>query len=55
MTDFQIITARTIVTFADDQPEAFACRGEWIVGSGTLAELRARFPGAAVHDFGVAT
>jgi predicted amidohydrolase YtcJ len=55
MTDVHIITARTIVTLADDQPEAFAFRGEWIVGSGTLVDLRARFPRAAVHDFGGAT
>lgn len=55
MTDVEIITARTIVTLANGQPEALACRGEWIVGCGTLTELRARFPGATVHDFGAAT
>ena len=55
MTDVEIITASTIVTLADDHPQAFACRGEWIVGSGTVTELHDRFPDATVHDFGTAT
>lgn len=55
MTEVKIITARTIVTLAGDHPEALACRGEWIIGSGTRAELRDRFPHATVHDFGAAT
>jgi predicted amidohydrolase YtcJ len=56
MTDVQIVTARDIVTMADDAAaEAFAFRGEWILGTGTLAELRSRFPGADVDDFGAAT
>lgn len=55
MTDVEIITAHTILTLAGNHPEALACRGEWIVGSGTVTELHDRFPDAAVHDFGAAT
>jgi predicted amidohydrolase YtcJ len=39
---------------AGDAPEAFACRGEWVEAAGSLAELRERFPQAAVRDFGPA-
>ncbi|MGH3451335.1 MAG: amidohydrolase, partial [Haloechinothrix sp.] len=51
----QIITARRIISLGDDNPAAFACRGEWIVASGDLAGLRKDFPDARVVDFGDAT
>lgn len=51
----RIVTARRIVSMGADEPQAFATRGEWIVASGGLDELRAEFPNAQVHDFGDAT
>jgi hypothetical protein len=39
----------------DEQPQAFACRGERIMATGTVAELRAAFPDGQVHDFGHGT
>ncbi len=47
-----ICTARRIITMSGEEPEAFACRGEWIVATGTVAQLRERFPAALVHDAG---
>src|SRR5215212_2014066 len=46
----EIFTARRIISLAGDEPEAFAVLGERIVAVGTVAELRARFPGASVAD-----
>lgn len=48
----QICAARSVITMTGDHPEAIAFQGEWITGTGSLSELRARFPGAAIHDFG---
>ncbi|TWP35432.1 amidohydrolase [Leekyejoonella antrihumi] len=48
----RIVTARRIVTMTHQSPGAFVCRGEWIVATGTLAEVRERFPAAQVYDFG---
>jgi predicted amidohydrolase YtcJ len=53
----QIVTARRIASMDPDaagDPQAFATRGEWIVASGDLDELRAQFPDAQVRDFGSA-
>ncbi|HEY6234226.1 MAG TPA: amidohydrolase [Candidatus Elarobacter sp.] len=47
-----IYRARRIVTMTDDAPEAFATAGERVVTTGSLAELRERFAGAEVVDFG---
>lgn len=51
----RIITARRVITMTQDRPRAFACRGEWIAATGTVDELRDRFPGSEVYDFGDAT
>lgn len=51
----RIVTARRIVSMGDTPSQAFACRGEWIVATGDLDELRDHFPSAKVHDFGDAT
>lgn len=48
----RIFTARRVVAMADRDPRAFACLGEWIVGTGEVGELRGRFPGASVTDLG---
>jgi len=45
-----IFRARRIVTMTDDAPEALATAGERIASTGTLSELRERFPGADVID-----
>ena len=37
------------------QPQAFACRGEWVAARGGVDEMRREFPSAPVHDFGSAT
>jgi predicted amidohydrolase YtcJ len=47
-----IFRARRIVTMNDDAPQAFAATGETIAATGTVAELRERFAGAEVVDFG---
>jgi hypothetical protein len=51
----KIFRARTIITMTPDEPAAFATLGERIVASGTVAELRERFPHTDVVDFGAAT
>lgn len=51
----RIVTARRIITLADTEPGALACRGEKIVAAGPVADLRERFPRAEVHDLGEAT
>lgn len=51
----QILTAANIVTMTGDRPEALATRGEWIVATGDLVDLRAQFADAQLHDFGTAT
>ncbi|HEX6452889.1 MAG TPA: amidohydrolase [Trebonia sp.] len=53
--EVRIISARRIISFADTDPEALACRGERVVALGPVAELRARFPGAEVRDLGDVT
>lgn len=53
--EVQVVTARRIVTMTGEWPEAMACRGEWVVGTGTVAELRSRFPNAELTDFGDGT
>ncbi|HZC69525.1 MAG TPA: amidohydrolase [Jatrophihabitans sp.] len=53
--DVQIVTARRIIAMTEDEPRAFACRGEWIVATGEPAELRSQFPSAEMHDFADAT
>lgn len=51
----RIVTARHILSMDGKQPQAFACRGEWIVARGGVDELHREFPSAPVHDFGGAT
>lgn len=51
----RIITARRIISLTTEEPAALACRGEWVVATGPVAELRARFPGADVTDLGDVT
>lgn len=50
----RIVTASRVISMSGEEPQAFACRGEWIVASGNLSDLRATFPSAHVHDFGEA-
>jgi predicted amidohydrolase YtcJ len=50
-----IFRAARIVTMGDDAPEAIAASDERVVAIGTVAELRERFAGAEVVDFGSAT
>ena len=47
-----IFRARRIVTMTDDAPDAFAATGEIVAATGTVAELRERFPTAEVVDAG---
>jgi len=47
-----IVRARRVITMTPDAPDAFATRGEYIAATGTVAELRERFPAADVIDFG---
>src|SRR6202790_4043225 len=47
-----IYRARRIVTMTDDAPEAFAADDGRVAATGTVAELRERFAGAEVVDFG---
>lgn len=47
-----IFRARRVIALAGGEPEAFAVLGEHVVGTGTLAALRERFPAAEVSDFG---
>lgn len=51
----RIFTARRIITMSTPEPQALASRGEWIVATGGLEELRREFPSAHVCDFGQAT
>jgi predicted amidohydrolase YtcJ len=55
----RIITARRIISMGDGDRRtgrnALACRGEWIVAAGSLAELREEFPAAEILDFGDGT
>lgn len=51
----RIITARRIISLTTEEPAALACRGEWVVATGPVGELRARFPGADVTDLGDVT
>ncbi|MFI5610549.1 amidohydrolase [Amycolatopsis sp. NPDC051903] len=48
----QIFTAGVVHAMTEPDPPAFATLGEWIVATGPLADLRATFPAATVHDFG---
>lgn len=48
----QIFTARFVETMTADRPQAFACRGEWVVATGALSDLREQFPDAELRDFG---
>src|SRR5688572_26737354 len=55
----EIFKARRVISLADpstssgqDEPEAFAVLGEQIVAVGSADDLRARFPDAALTDFG---
>jgi predicted amidohydrolase YtcJ len=47
-----IYRARRIVTMTDDAPDAFATADGRVAATGTAAELRERFAGAEVVDFG---
>src|SRR5689334_10727883 len=47
-----IVTAEQIITMAGDAPAAFAVRDRRISSTGPLAELRERYPGAEVVDYG---
>jgi predicted amidohydrolase YtcJ len=51
----RIITARRIVSMTPAEPAALACRGEWVVATGPVSDLRARFPEADVTDLGDVT
>lgn len=51
----RIVTGRRIISMTDAEPEAFACRGEWIIQTGSLAELTSALPDAEVRDFSGAT
>lgn len=55
MSPVTIFTADRVITMTGERPEAFACRGEWILATGALAQLRTEFPDAEVRDFGAAT
>ncbi|MCC7372012.1 MAG: amidohydrolase [Chloroflexi bacterium] len=48
----EIFRARRVIALTDAEPEAFVVAGERIVAVGVLADLRARFPEAAVADLG---
>lgn len=52
----RIFSARRMIATAgataEAVPGAFACLGEWIIATGSLDELRERFPKAAVTEFG---
>ena len=48
----QIFAAASIVTMTTGAVQAFACRGQWVVATGSLGELRERFPRAEIRDFG---
>src|ERR1700742_4249487 len=48
----QIFTARVIHAMTAQSPQAFATLGETIVGAGSVADLRAGFPGRAPRGFG---
>lgn len=50
----QILTAKTILTMAEDQPQAkaVAVRGDRIVAVGTVADCEAALPGAQLVDLG---
>lgn len=50
-----IVTAANIHTMTGEPVRAFAYRGERILATGELAELRETFPDARVRDFGAAT
>src|SRR5919199_1726246 len=50
-----IYTANKVITLAGDEPEGFAVADGRIAASGTLAELRERYPAAEVVDLGGAT
>jgi hypothetical protein len=51
----RLVTARRIITMTDERPQAMAVRGERVVATGSLADLRERFTSAPVTDFGAAT
>jgi predicted amidohydrolase YtcJ len=50
----EIFKARRVISLAEveAEPEAFAVLGERIVGTGSVEELRGRFPEATVTDVG---
>jgi len=48
----QIFTAHVVHAMTEQDTPAFATLGEWIVATGTVAELRAGYPEAPVRDFG---
>lgn len=50
MSHTRMFAARRILALDGSEPEAFVVRGERIVGSGSLAEMAARFPGAERID-----
>jgi len=51
----RVVTASRLITMAGDEPEALAFRGDWILASGGLADLRSRYPAAEVHAYPGAT
>lgn len=51
----QIVSADRIVTMVGDEPEAIAFRGDWIIGTGGVRDLRSRHPTAKVRSFPGAT
>ena len=50
-----IVTAHQIITMTADRPEALAVVEGRVANTGSLAELRERYPNAEVSDFGQAT
>jgi predicted amidohydrolase YtcJ len=50
-----IWSASSIVTMTGERPQAFATLGERIVATGSVAQLRERYPEAEVVDFGDVT
>ena len=50
----RLFRAGRVIAMTGEEPEAFATVGEQVVATGRLSQLRERFPGAEVADFGSA-
>lgn len=46
------VTARRVISMGNTDPQAFVCRGEWVVAAGSTDRMRAEFPAAELVDFG---